>query len=64
MNWFEFPFALFAILGVAAVVPPWIYFLNEFTGGMSGPSQFLAWLALPAILLLFLSSWLEPGGIR
>lgn len=64
MKWFEFPFALFTIITVAAVVPPWMWFLDNYLGQLSMTSQFFALLAMPAVLILFLGSWIEPSDIR
>lgn len=64
MKWFEFPFALFTIIAIAAVVPPWLYFIQEYGPELSQQAEFLAIFVFPAMLLLFLGSWLEPGGIR
>ncbi len=63
MKWFEYPFALLGVLLVAALAPPWIWFVNEHLAALDGPTKFLAQLVLPAILLLFLVSWVDPNGV-
>lgn len=62
MKWFEFPFALLGVLLIAALTPPWIWFVNEYTGNLGTAAQFIAQFILPAMLLLFLASWVDPGG--
>jgi len=62
MKWFEFPFAILAVLLVAALVPPWMWFIDQHIGELGIAARFLAQLALPATLLLFLASWVDPGG--
>jgi hypothetical protein len=64
MDVFDFPFALLTFLALVAVVPPWVWFVNNYgpTASLSLPSQFLAALILPATILLALTSWVEGGA--
>lgn len=62
MNPYRFPLALFAFLGIAMVVQPWMWFLDEFPTTLTTEASFLATMVLPATILLFLVSWLQPRG--
>jgi hypothetical protein len=63
MNVFELGFALVGFLALVAVVPAWMFFVRDYQaiGGLPTEVQFLAALSLPAVALLFLASWLQPG---
>lgn len=65
MQWYELPFALLAFLAVVAVTPVWVWFAWEssFAAALTTEARFLAGLALPAMLLLMLASWVEPRGL-
>lgn len=62
MNAFQIPFALLAFLAFVAVMPPWMWFLNHYSAGLSPETAFIAQLTLPAMVGLFIASWLDPGG--
>jgi hypothetical protein len=62
MNVLEVPFALFAFCGIVAVVPVWMYYVETYASGLQPEARFLAQFAMPAILLLFIASWFQPGG--
>jgi hypothetical protein len=62
MNPVKLPFALFAFLGLVAVVPFWLAVSEAFTAGMTTTNAFLAQLVLPATVMLFLASWIQPRG--
>jgi hypothetical protein len=62
MNAYKFPFALIAFFGLVGVVPVWVHYLDVFGPQLTTESQFLAALSLPAVVLLFLASWLQPRG--
>lgn len=62
MNPIKLPLALFGFFGFVAVVPVWIYFVQQYSGNLSPESQFISQLVLPATVLLFLASWLQPRG--
>lgn len=62
MKWFEFPFAILGVLLIAAVTPPWVWFVDQHAGEFGMAARFIAQLVLPAMLLLFLASWIDPGG--
>lgn len=60
MNPYEVFFAIFALLGVAIVVPGWIYFVNTYLN-TTPAMQFLSTMALPFMAMLLVGSWLQPG---
>lgn len=62
MNVLEAPLALFAFLGVVAVLPAWGYYIETYAYDLPAEAQFLATFALPSLLVLFLASWFQPGG--
>lgn len=62
MNAYKLPFALLAFFGLVGVVPVWVYYLDSYTTQLPTEVQFLATLTLPAVVLLFLASWLQPRG--
>lgn len=64
MDVFEFPFALMSFFGLVAVVPAWVWFINQYpsVSNLSLPSQFLVNLILPAMIVLGLASWIEGGA--
>jgi hypothetical protein len=55
-------FALFTLLGIIGTAPIWVWYLDNHTAGLTPESRFLALLVLPALVLLFIASWLQPGG--
>lgn len=64
MNPWKFPLALIAFMGFVAVLPPWMYFLDQYSGRLQTEEQFLIGLVLPFLVLLFIASWVQPGGAR
>lgn len=60
MNPIRFPMALFAFLGLGALLPAWMFFLNTYASNLSLEGQFIAFFTLPATAALFLASWLQP----
>jgi len=62
MSPYSFPLALFAFFGFVAIIPVWMWFLNDRLPGLPLEFQFIAGLVLPAMLLVFLGSWMQPGG--
>jgi Sec-independent protein secretion pathway component TatC len=62
MNAMKLPFGIFAFLGFVVVIPFWLTAINEFTAGMTTTNAWLARLSLPAALMLFLASWMQPRG--
>lgn len=53
------PFAIVAFLGFIALLPVWVWFMNE-SFVLPNKDSFLATLILPAALLLFITSWIKP----
>lgn len=60
MNPFKFPFAMFAFLGFVMVVPAWMWFLQSYPTQLSTEGEFLAAMMLPALVALWIVSWLQP----
>lgn len=62
MNPYKMPFALVGFLGFVMVVPPWMWFLDNYpaVSQLSTTERFLANLILPALLLLFIAGWVQP----
>lgn len=60
MNPYKFPFALIAFLGFVLVLPPWMWFIESYPTKLSTEGRFMAELILPALVLLFLASWVQP----
>lgn len=62
MNPFKFPFALVGFLAFVMVLPPWMWFLNNYpsVSQLSTEARFLANLILPALLALFVAGWVQP----
>lgn len=56
------PLAFFALIGFVALIPAWMWFLQDRSAALPLEAQFLAGIALPALAILFLASWLQPGG--
>lgn len=54
--------ALFAFAGIVAVVPVWMYFVNEYAPTLPTEARFMATLALPTLIALFIVGWIQPGG--
>lgn len=65
MNWLNWWIPLFALFGFAVILPPWRYFIGEYTTGLPIEAQFFANLILPALAALFVASWVDPaqGGV-
>lgn len=61
MNPWKVPFALFAFLGIVAVLPGWFHFVNTYGSELQMEARFLAQFTLPALALLFLGSWFRPS---
>jgi len=62
MNPLKAPFALLGLLGFLAVLPGWTWFVTNRTASMPPEVKALIGLALPAVALLYLVSWLQPRG--
>lgn len=62
MNPLRLPLALFTFLAIGALMPVALYFVDEYTIGLSAETTFIASMAIPAMVLLFAASWLQPGG--
>jgi hypothetical protein len=64
MDIFDAPLALLGFLGLVAVAPPWFWFINNYSGlSALGPSStFMINLMFPALVLIFIASWLEGGA--
>jgi asparagine N-glycosylation enzyme membrane subunit Stt3 len=60
MNWLNWWVPLFAVFGIAAVAPAWVYFVGDRLSGLPTHIQFFAGLVLPALAALLLASWAEP----
>lgn len=55
----ELVMAILAFAGVVAVVPAWSHYVLGFTGARNG-AFFLASLVMPAMLAMFITSWVKP----
>lgn len=62
MNPYNMGVALFAFCGLVAVVPAWMWFVNEHAPGLPTEARFMATFALPVVILLFIAGWIQPGG--
>lgn len=62
MNWLNWWVPLFTLFAIAAVLPPWAYFVSDYTSGLPVVVQFFANLVLPTMAGLFVVSWVDPGG--
>lgn len=62
MNPLKAPFAFLGFLALMAVLPPWMWFIQNRTASMPVEVRVLMALALPACGLLFLVGWLQPRG--
>lgn len=62
MNAKLLPIALLGFLAIGAIVPPWMYFVEEHTATLPEYVGFLVQLTLPALVLLFVAGWLQPRG--
>lgn len=62
MNAFKMPFALLGFFGLVAVVPAWVWFVHSYpsVSSFSVEEKFLLDLMLPALIALYLASWLQP----
>lgn len=63
MNPYRLPIAIFGFVGLVALMPAWMWFSAEYTASLPTQTAFLAQLVLPAVILLFIGSWLG-GDIR
>lgn len=61
MNWLNWWVPLLALFGLGIVAPVWLYFVDSQLSGMPIHVKFFASLMLPALGVLFVSSWLDPG---
>lgn len=61
MNPLNFPLAILGVVSLVAIIPVWTWFLGEYTSGLPTEVQFLAGITLPALVVLFGVSWVEPG---
>jgi len=64
MDIFDAPLAILGFLGLVAVAPPWFWFINNY-GGVSqlgAPSVFMLNMLFPALVLIYIASWLEGGA--
>jgi len=63
MDIFDAPFALLGFLGLVAVAPIWFWFTSNYrsVSQLSAESQLLVNIMFPALVLLFLASWIEGG---
>jgi len=52
---------LFALVGLAVVMPAWQHFLGTLSS-LPAHVQFLAALVPPTLVALLGASWLQPGG--
>lgn len=64
MDIFDAPLALLGFAGLVAVAPPWFFFINSYSGMSAlGPtSTLLVNMLFPALVLIYLVSWLEGGA--
>lgn len=58
----QLPFAILALLGFIAILPPWQHFLSTYGPGLTTEAEFIAGLILPMMLALFVASWVQPRG--
>jgi hypothetical protein len=61
MNPVRFWFAVFALLGLAAVAPAWMYWTGEPLSGLPTHVTFLVSMVFPITILLTIASWVQPG---
>lgn len=59
MNAFELGFALLTFFAIVAVIPAWMWFLGNYTAGLPTEARFLAQLSLPALVAMFVASWVS-----
>lgn len=55
-------YALITFLGFVAIVPAWVWWVNNNVAALSLEATFLATFVLPATILLYLASWLQRSG--
>jgi len=58
----RFWFAIFAVFGLAVVVPAWMYFASD---GLNGTPTVVNWLVaamLPIVVMLTIASWVQTWG--
>jgi len=57
VNAAQLPVALLAFVAILAMIPPWMHFIGEFSAGMPTASAWIARFTFPAVVLLFVGSW-------
>lgn len=62
MNPFEFPVAIVGFAAFVMLMPAWMWFISNYASNLRGDAQFLATMVLPALIVLFVVSWIQPGG--
>jgi len=64
MDIFDAPLALLGFMGLVAVAPPWFWFINNYSGvsSLGATSTFMINLLFPALVVIYLASWLEGGA--
>lgn len=62
MNPYRVGFFLVAFFGLAWVFPAWHYFVPAYAPDQPMEIQFLASIVLPALIILFAISWIQPRG--
>lgn len=55
----DFPIAILALLSIVTLVPAWLYALDA--SSLSGQTAWVAGLVLPAMVTLYLVSWVRPS---
>lgn len=56
-------FALMAFFGFVMITPAWMYFYNDYSPNALGiEAYWLAGLAMPILILLYLGSWMQAMG--
>lgn len=59
MNPYRLPFGLLAFLGLVAVMPVLMYFVEDHLTSVPTEFTFILGMAVPAITLIAVSSWLQ-----
>jgi len=64
MDIFDAPLAILGFLGLVAVAPAWFWMTQNHSAiSTLGPaSQFMLNMLFPAIVLIYLASWIEGGA--
>lgn len=60
MNPYRLPVAIFGFVAIVALMPAWMWFIGEYSEGLPTEVSFLSQFVLPAMVLLFIASWM--GG--